>query len=489
MNNNQSADGTRGGFRMGYGNGEAYDPVALRWQGDPLPDWLRTRYLKNGPGLFSLGNDRLKHWFDGLALLKSFTIDQGNLTFESRFLDSPDYRISTEKQSFRFTEFATAPRRSVFERMKCTVDPNAQFGQNASINLQAVNGGMIAIGDLPGGLSIDPENLATPGRFRNDDPFVITSTPHPQRDDARSAWVNCGIGVSMKGFGYHVFLMPDGSHKPRPLAFIPRSGPAYMHSVGMSGRYVVLTEHPMFASLARFFTLGMRDKPILDAFNYDGSKPTTFFVVDKEARKLVARVEAPPCFYFHAANVFDAGDEVVVDLCAYPDAGVIDTLYLDFIQGPKGGETIPATLMRHRINVPRQTVKSEPLTDYSIEFPVTNPWQNNLPYRYTYAVSVKPDLRDDHTNLLVKLDTKTGEAKEWFEPGCYPNEPFMIPRPGAEADDDGVVLCVVLDATRATSMIIALDAASFTEIGRARLPGIIPFGLHGQLMPFESPNP
>ncbi len=473
----------RGGFRLGYGNGTEIGPVNLEWTGDPLPEWLYTRYLKNGPGLYSVGEQKYKHWFDGLALLKDFKVGRGGIEFSSRFLGSKDYRVSTDKQRIAYTEFATAPNRNLLQRLICTLNPNAQFGENASINLQAVNDGMIAIGDLPGGLRIDPESLATLGSYKNKDLLIMTTTPHPQRDEARRSWVNCGIGLSWKGFGYHVFMMPDRSHKPKPICFIPRSKPAYMHSVGMSGRYVVVTEHPMFASMMKFFTLGLRNKPILDAFNFDPSKPTTFFVVDKATGNIAARVEAPACFYFHAVNVFDEGDEVVIDLCTYPDVHVIDTLYLDFILGPKGGETAPATLIRNRINVPRQTLRQEQLTDYSIEFPVTNPWQKNVSYRYTYAVSVKPDLTDDHSNLLVKLDTRTGDVRSWFEPGCYPNEPFMVPRPGATSDDDGVVLCVVLDARKKASILLVLDAKSFTEIGRASIPGIIPFGLHGQLMP------
>lgn len=483
MTNMDSGEAARGGFRMGYGNGSEIGPVTLEWKGDPLPEWLRTRYLKNGPGLFSAGEEQYKHWFDGLALLKDFTLSNGTVEFRSRFLDSKDYRRSTRESRVAYTEFATAPQRSILQRLLCTVNPNAQFGENASVNLQAVDGGMIAIGDLPGGLNIDSTDLRTLGRFKNDSPFIMTSTPHPQRDELRRSWINCGIGLSWRGFGYHVFKMPDRAHRPQPIAFIPRSSPAYMHSVGMSGRYVVVTEHPMFASMMRFFTLGLRSKPIVDAFRFKKDKPTTFFVVDKVSGEIAARVEAPACFYFHAVNVFDAGDEVVIDLCTYPDDGVINHLYLDYINGPDGGKTDVATLLRHRINVKQQTLITEQLTDYSIEFPVTNPWQDNIAYRYAYAVSVKPDVSDDHSNWLVKLDTHTGQVKGWFEPGCYPNEPFMIPRPGARADDDGVVLCVVLDARVQRSMLLVLDAQSFTEIGRATVPGIIPFGLHGQLMP------
>jgi carotenoid cleavage dioxygenase-like enzyme len=43
-----------------------------------------------------------------------------------------------------------------------------------------------------------------------------------------------------------------------------------------------------------------------------------------------------------------------------------------------------------------------------------------------------------------------------------------------------VILSVVLDAAAGTSFLLVLDAASFAEVARARVPHHIPFGFHGQ---------
>ncbi len=47
-------------------------------------------------------------------------------------------------------------------------------------------------------------------------------------------------------------------------------------------------------------------------------------------------------------------------------------------------------------------------------------------------------------------------------------------------EDDGVLLSVVLDGRTASSYLLVLDAATMTELGRARVPHHIPFGFHGQ---------
>ncbi len=469
---------------MGYYSGQAHPSTALEWIGDARPEWLRLRYMKNGAGLFEVGEEAYLHWFDGLALLKQFDIGD-EITYRSEFLDSEDYVTSTKREKISFTEFATVPDRSALERLWCTINPNAQFGDNDSINLQVVDGEVLAIGDLPSGLEVAPDTLGTGRKVPLEKLLLMTSTPHPQRDEARKTWYNTGIGASWKGFGYHVFGVKDGSHRPDPVAFIPRMTPAYMHSVGMTSRYVVVGEHPMFASLPKFFTLGLRNQPVVNAFDWKGDHPLTLYIVDKDEKRVAAKVEAPAIFYFHHTNVFENGEDVVIDLCTYPDDRVIRELYLSNLRGPKGGNTTPAKLLRHRVNMKTKKVTVEPLTDRSVEFPRMNPGHMYGDYRFTYAVSINPAITNDHSNMLVKVDVATGETKSWFEEGCYPNEPFMVPRPGATAEDDGVVLCVVLDAKVKSSILLVLDAHSFTEIGRALVPAVIPFGLHGQAGPLN----
>ena len=49
-----------------------------------------------------------------------------------------------------------------------------------------------------------------------------------------------------------------------------------------------------------------------------------------------------------------------------------------------------------------------------------------------------------------------------------------------EAEDDGVVLSVVLDADRGSSSLLVLDADDLSELARAEVPHHIPFSFHGQ---------
>jgi carotenoid cleavage dioxygenase-like enzyme len=140
-------------------------------------------------------------------------------------------------------------------------------------------------------------------------------------------------------------------------------------------------------------------------------------------------------------------------------------------------------LLRYRVALDAGTVREEELSDEMLELPrIDYRERNGRPYRYVYAAGAHDDGESpDFIDQLVKVDVETGEVKRWFEPGSYPGEPVFVPAPRPDrAEDDGVLLSVVLDGRSAGSYLLVLDAANLEELGRAQVPHHIPFGFHGQ---------
>jgi torulene dioxygenase len=77
------------------------------------------------------------------------------------------------------------------------------------------------------------------------------------------------------------------------------------------------------------------------------------------------------------------------------------------------------------------------------------------------------------------MESIDGGHKVWGIPGYTPSEPIFVPRPGAEDEDDGVVLSVVLDGDRRKSLLIVLDAKEMKECARAEMETAFPIGFHG----------
>ncbi|CAB1321671.1 unnamed protein product [Coregonus sp. 'balchen'] len=71
---------------------ETPEPITTVNKGN-IPSWI----LRNGPGKFEFGKDIYNHWFDGMALMHSFHILDGEVTYTSRFLRSDSYMRNFEK--------------------------------------------------------------------------------------------------------------------------------------------------------------------------------------------------------------------------------------------------------------------------------------------------------------------------------------------------------------------------------------------------------
>src|SRR6202035_4229809 len=82
-----------------------------------LPAWLTGSLLRTGPAKFEIGEQRMRHWFDGLAMLHRFTVADGQVAYGSRFLESRSYRAAQAEGRMVYGEFATDPCRSLFKRV------------------------------------------------------------------------------------------------------------------------------------------------------------------------------------------------------------------------------------------------------------------------------------------------------------------------------------------------------------------------------------
>ena len=95
----------------------------------------------------------------------------------------------------------------------------------------------------------------------------------------------------------------------------------------------------------------------------------------------------------------------------------------------------------------RGRAREEILSDACLELPRFDLERFNMnpEYRYVYACGLNPDQRAGFYNQIVKVDIAERSARAWHQAGCYPGEPVFVGRPGRAAEDDGVLLSVVLD--------------------------------------------
>ncbi len=443
-----------------------------------LPDWLTGTLLRNGPGTFRVGKERYRHWFDGLAMLHRFTIEAGTVSYASRFLEGRARSEAERTGHIAYSEFATDPCRSLFARTAAVF--HREVTDSAKVNIARVADQYLALAETPIQVSFDPVTLRSTGVTGWDEStFGRMTTVHPHLDEARREGYNLvtRYGAASQ-YVLRQFDTADPSITTRTLASRRVAEPAYIHSFGMSSRYLVIAEFPFVVNP---LSLLLWIRPYIENFRWKPHRGTRFHVFERSTGSRVGTYESESFFSFHHVNAFDSGDDLVVDLVAYDDASIIDSFYVHRLEDPEN--TLPeGRLRRFRLPVAGRTrpVIAETLADTPLELPSLDAARvgTTAEHRYVYGVGLRD--AQGFYDQLVKVDIADGSAATWYEPHCYPGEGVFAGRPGRHAEDDGVILSVVLDEAQGTSFLLVLDAATFTEMARVTLPHPVLFGYHGQ---------
>jgi carotenoid cleavage dioxygenase-like enzyme len=437
-----------------------------------FPNWLNGTLVRTGPAKFEVGEQRYKHWFDGLAMLHKFSFRGGRLSYANRFIESKSYTEARNQGKISRGEFGSDPCRSLFGRVASLFFPRVT--DNANVNVGMLAGKHIAMTETCMPIVFDRETLRTVGviDYGNELKGLI-STAHPHFDFNRKQAFNYCIRFARRS-AYQVFSVGRDQERARLVGTVPVDKPAYMHSFGMSERYIVLVEFPFVVSPLELLLSG---KPFIENYRWSPERGTRFWVINKDGGEIVARSEGEAFFAFHHVNTFEQGDEIVLDLVTYADPSIIAAFYLDRLRSRSGLSA--GQLRRYRIPIGGNRVVSETLAEEKIELPRINYREKGTKlHRYVFGTGNR--LKGNFLDQLVKIDVRDGTVLTWNEEGCYPGEPVFAGSPNGDAEDEGVVLSVVLDAKKGTSFLLVLDARSFEGRVRAEVPHHIPFGFHGQ---------
>lgn len=440
-----------------------------------LPSWLSGMLLRTGPAQFEVEDHPYRHWFDGLAMLHRFSFQDGTVSYANRFLQSKTYLTNKEAGKITYGEFATDPCRSIFKRLVTAF--TREISDNGNVNISKLGDDFVALTEVPLPVAFDAKTLETAGVFDFQDKLTgQVTTAHPHFDPHLQAGINYLLHMAAKS-AYQVYAIKAGESQRLLLGAIPTEEPAYMHSFGMTPRYVILVEFPLVVNP---LSLLLGGKPFIENYHWKPERGTRFLVLDKQDGSLVGTYMTEPFFAFHHVNAFERDGEVVVDISAYPDATIVQDLYLENLIGPNSHALSQGELRRYRIPLKGVIAGYEVLSEESFDLPRINYEQcNGREYGFAYGSSRRKETPNDFLNQLAKADVRTKQTQCWFEEDCYPGEAIFVAAPGATKEDEGVLLSVVLDGKKGTSFLLVLDAASFQEIARAEVPHHIPFSFHG----------
>ncbi|OCT72536.1 beta,beta-carotene 9',10'-oxygenase isoform X2 [Xenopus laevis] len=495
-----------------------------------VPKWIKGSFLRNGPGKFEFGEDKFTHWFDGMALMHKFRIENGNVTYMSRFLESDSYKENCSQNRIVVSEFGTTampdPCKSIFSRFLSRFEIPKPT-DNGNINFMRYQNDYYVSTETNLIHKVDPELLETKEKVDWSKYVAVNgATAHPHYDPDGTTY-NMGNSYAKQGTSYNIIKIPSKGPETEgtlqgvqivcSIAAKNSTRPSYYHSFGMTENYIIFVEQPIKINILKILTSNLSGASIADSITWDPAYDTVFHVANKHTGELHPfTFHAHPFGTFHQINAYEDEGCIVFDLCCMKDGKLLSVYKLQNLH--KDGQALDqvynsaARSFPCRYVLPLTTDSNTPqdinliplgyttatatkradgmvwctpesLYDTTmeeqggLEFPAINYSKYNTnKYRYFYGCGFQHLIGSS----LLKVDIHSKELKIWQEEGFYPSEPVFVPCPDSTEEDSGVILSAVVTPHKEKStFLLILDAKTFTEIGRAEVPVHIPYGFHG----------
>jgi all-trans-8'-apo-beta-carotenal 15,15'-oxygenase len=464
--------------------GVELDGVELTAARGAIPAELVGTLYRNGPGRLERGGQWVHHPFDGDGMITALRFSGGQAELRNRFVRTEGWQAEEVADKFLY--------RGVFGTQK----PGGALANAFDLRLKNIaNTHVVRLGDQLLALweaaephALDPHSLETRGLSRLDGllkPGEAFSA-HPRFDPGHhgeSRMVTFGVKAGPRST---IRLMEFASEGPQAGQLLADSchsfkGFAFLHDFAITPNWAVFLQNAV-AFNPTGFVLGQ--KGAAQCLSSKPGEAGQFWLIPRasgsQAGRQPLQIPAPEGFVFHHLNAFEdaAAGELVVDSIFYPDfptiAPGVDFRAVDF-------DTIPAgQLMRCRIDLAAGTARSELLEPRTCEFAMVNPARVGLEARFAWMAVTEAPSGNAPLQAIEKLDLASGERQLWSAaPRGFVSEPVMVPRPGATAEDDGCLLCLVWNGARCASDLVILDATSLAELAVLELPLAVPHGLHG----------
>ncbi|KAL1007236.1 hypothetical protein UPYG_G00083820 [Umbra pygmaea] len=490
-----------------------------------LPQWLQGTLLRNGPGMFTVGETTYNHWFDGMALMHSFTFQDGEVFYRSRYLRGDTYKDNMAANRIVVSEMGTMaypdPGKNFISKAMTFLNHTVpDFTDNCGSNIIRYGKDYYATSETNYIRKIDPVTLETQDKVDYQKYVAVNlATSHPHYDKDGNTY-NVGTSIAEKGkTKYTFFKVPATSARSTAspalknlevVCTLPcRSllSPSYFHSFGMTDNYFIFIEQPFKLDILKMATAYMRGVNWASCLKFFPEENTLIHIIDKKTGKEVdLKYYTEAMVVYHHVNAFEEDGHVIFDVIAYEDTSLYNMFYLKVL---KEQTSYPLKPKCKRFALPVQTdmtndfgedmvqlkyttasavkdkhgkllCQPEVLCD-GVELPRINYNFNGRKYRFVYMTCVAMSAV---ATEIMKFDTETKERTLWSEGNCLPSEPVFIPRPNGESEDDGLVLTTVINPNPGQSgFILVLDAKSFKEVARAYVNAELHMDMHGYFIP------
>ncbi len=428
-----------------------------------LPKDLFGAYFRNGPNNRFAPTNRY-HWFDGDGLVQGVWFEDGRARYASRWVDTAGKKLEQEKNE------------AVWPGVLGPFDFSLPLGpikDTANTDLLFLDDRVVALWYESGrAYTLDPRTLETveaTGRATN---LPERISAHSKVDPATGDFVFFNYGNDAPYMQYGVLKANGALH----LTDITLPGPRRPHDLGVTPRYSVLHDFPVFFDPELFAKTGKR----IPLFHPD--VPTRYGIIPRFGGDADVRwFECEPCYMLHVVNCWEDGDKVVMIGCRTTDPTLKPNPRDGKIAAMLSGLKLQANLYRWSFDLETGAVEEGPLDEENAEFPMIDERCLGKKNRYAYLSRIPFEIPATFDGLLrYDLDRGAVDGRYDYGPGVFGSEAAFAPRDGATEEDDGYLVTIATDANDWSSTCLVFDAKDIAAgpLARVKLPTRVPAGFH-----------
>ncbi len=457
-----------------------------------IPLALRGVFFRNGPNpQFAPSGDY--HWFGGDGMIHGFYIEDGKVAYKNRYVRTVKWKQERRAGRSLFSPFNPLENDASVQGM--------ETDGLANTNILFHAGKLLALEEAHPPFELDPMTLESIGPWTFDGKLVGPMTAHPKVDPETGEMLFFGYnadGLISERMAFHV-VDKDGKLTRSETFNAPYA--AMVHDFMVTREHVIFPIMPLTGSMER----AMTGAPV---YAWEPDKGVQIGIMPRSGTVDDLRwFQGDPAYVFHPMNAYTDQDKpsghkhsghkhsghkhsshkiVTCDVCEYEQAPLFPTP--DGAPGDPSKAVPRLTRWTFDLGQNSDNYKTERLNDLACEFPRLDERFAASNYRYGYmACASSPDKTIGGFDGIGRIDHQTGKLEIYnLDDGCATNEPIFVPRTEDAPEGDGFLLANVYDAHRKASQLVILDAMNpeAGPLATAYLDHRIPFGFHGNWMPF-----
>lgn len=462
-----------------------------------IPKDLQGTLFRNGPGLREVYGTRLKHPIDGDGMLCAVTFQDGQVHFQSKFINSKHRQEEKANRQFLYQgQMGTMPSYTTLKAFGTLLTswrfPPLKFRNPSNTNSFYWGGKVLTCYETGVPYCLDPHTLETLGPdYLNGHLQFGCFAAHFRIDSERKRLV-C---ISHRpGFSQRPSLTvfefdPSWQLCQKQIHHI--EGLNYAHDFILLPDYYVFHMTPFVKGswwIQAKIMLGLSSPG--EEMRYYPELPSRFVIIPRHASgdsAGVLLVDTDPCHIFHFGTAQEDGNRIEFT------AVCLDTKFdmtFDSEIWLSNTSVSPGLAYKFTIDLDTKRCTRTQIDRASVEFPSMHPYRHGMRgSRYNYFMACdRPGFNLPYRDV-VKLNAENGERQVWYSHGCL-GEPVFVPRLGYDSwregnEDDGYVIVQVYIPEKHLTEFCVLDAKDVGKgpLARIKLKHHVPYGFHGTFTP------